>query len=725
MIKSKTKEAKELKIIQEIPEPYRSRNLDIKLADFIKDNQINDNTQIIAILKDLLKEKYSITKIISGLKTAEIKDFTKLAETASIAEDINIENELTPTILETYKAMKHHQQQQANKELKENHMILESTKAITYDQTNKFTNITPVKYTINKNGEKEPVLDENYTKTILKGIITDVTEIVDYVTTLEDIPTHTYKIQIKAHNGRTYTLEGTIEELRKQFKNETLIGIEATNNQIDTTIGVVIDDYKTQNPETAEKLVIKEEGFYEDTKTGKLVTVGYNEKRPNKKELKETFAMIKDHGEHKGVNKTILAEIIRYSLIAPWFYICKQNGGEAPYIYLHGKARSGKTKAYATVASYIYNRNVYKSSESGAANSKAQLRYIFSKSTFPTVLNDFNPHSFYKNQDNPDMLKYAFDSLSTRHKQDIETKTQKYEKALSSVIFTSNYDLTAYEENEALERRYIILELGKENQVMTKEDMHKFNEKFKLLNNKENRFKLYRHLGSEFYHHVTEHEKGYKIVIDIAKDPAPYINKWLKDLQEEYLEIEPLTWLEDTVKQKNMQEIELAERQEFIELLKKHIGNETRGRYYRNKKDKTIALESLHVEHKLNYLARKGDIIPFFTKAKRGNFYQFTKGISQIYGDKYNRKSMKGIADLMGWKLTNSNGKRHIKVSVQNFLKDIYNIGERIPDYLKTLSNEELRSEYESIYEDRSNLIIQNNNLENENRTLKTEIKKL
>lgn len=220
------------------------------------------------------------------------------------------------------------------------------------------------------------------------------------------------------------------------------------------------------------KTEIDNPGFYYDDKTNKISPINYEVTKPSKEELMSAIEVIDKLGEWFNGQEDKLAHCLKWGFIAPFSYIKKQLGNWLPYLYLHGKAKAGKT----TMAKIILYEWETPNSDNEIGGSMfdtvARVGNRLSQSTFPIVINE--PAGAFNRPSVVEIIKNCVESTSSRGK--YEGRSFKTIPAFAPVVFAANQYIP---QDDALLRRFDILSF---NHAERKGDEEKklFEKEFKI-----------------------------------------------------------------------------------------------------------------------------------------------------------------------------------------------------------------------------------------------------
>lgn len=250
------------------------------------------------------------------------------------------------------------------------------------------------------------------------------------------------------------------------------------------------------------------EGFFYDTHNKRIISTNPKPiEQPTDEELLNAIETLNEVKEYTGGNIDKYAYIIRWSIIAPFFFVLKQLGyRNEDYIYLTGESGVGKTNLYGRISEYIQGRpfnNENGESSITGINSDAQLRKQLEKSTYGKLIDEAGNLFESKNQQLLSTIKIATQNMKTKEIHDKNNILRK-QYALAPLLLTSNRGLTDNDKN-AIINRFTIMEFSKDD-VPTKEDKEAFNAKFGGLYDTEKENPLFKveALGRAFAYDVID-----------------------------------------------------------------------------------------------------------------------------------------------------------------------------------------------------------------------------
>ncbi len=260
--------------------------------------------------------------------------------------------------------------------------------------------------------------------------------------------------------GRTFTFKWTSKTSGRVFETRQCTISEIENylqeagwvmnpKYLRGALAAVIDTCITNN--LAEVLTdIDNPGFYYDKAEKRIISVGlelpdYTEK------LSKSLRVLEDLMKYTSVNKGKLASALKWGLVAPFSYAKKQYGGSwIPWLYLHGKAKSGKT-TIGLIILYLWGKPDQTNNIGGSGfDTPARVGEKLGVSTLPLLVNE--PEGALSKPSVMGLIKSAIESPIARGK----FKGGKYQNlpSFAPVVMTANMYLP--QEDSILRRMFSI-----------------------------------------------------------------------------------------------------------------------------------------------------------------------------------------------------------------------------------------------------------------------------
>lgn len=199
------------------------------------------------------------------------------------------------------------------------------------------------------------------------------------------------------------------------------------------------------------KTDIENPGFFYDSKTSKILNVKYDvPEQIRRDDILEAMGVLDQLGEWYDNQRDKLATVIKWGMIAPFIYTKKQMGEWIPWLYLYGKAKSGKT-TMGHIALSLYQKRDDENDISGSHfDTVARVGHGISRSTFPIVVNE--PAGTFQRISVVDMLKSSIERVVGRGK--YEGRSFRNIPSFAPVIFTANQHIP---DDDAILRRLLLL----------------------------------------------------------------------------------------------------------------------------------------------------------------------------------------------------------------------------------------------------------------------------
>lgn len=303
----------------------------------------------------------------------------------------------------------------------------------------------------------EKIVQSKLVKTNNKG---DITRIL-----LEKI-INAYPLEVIIHDspitdmGRTFTFKWTSKTSTRLFetKQSTISEIEnylqeagwvMNPKYLKGSLAAIIDACITNNLATI-RTDIDNPGFYWDKADEKIIKVEL-ELPDYKDNLLKGLKVLDDLKEYTSINKSKLASVLKWGLVAPFSYAKKQMGCSwIPWLYLHGKAKSGKT-TIGLIILYLWGKPDQTNNIGGSGfDTVARVGEKLGVSTLPLLVNE--PEGALSKPSIMALIKSAIESTNSRGK----FKGGKYQNlpSFAPVVMTANMYLP--QEDSILRRMFSI-----------------------------------------------------------------------------------------------------------------------------------------------------------------------------------------------------------------------------------------------------------------------------
>lgn len=405
--------------------------------------------------------------------------------------------------------------------------------------------------------------------TINTMIITAVpTELIVYNDKITQNKTKSYKCTWKYNNNDTIEITGNIKDHETELIKKSGV---YKKNALSDVISIVFDYYES-NKLTTNKYVPPHEGIYfnEDYNNPIVIIEDHKEYKPTTEQLKHALNTLQDLSLFMK-DTTKLAEIIRWSIGAPYHYYCKQLGlkDDLTHIYLWGESDTGKTTGYGHLILYLNDLDMDKHLFSGGASSIAQVTNVLSQTTYPVVYDEVV--GLFDKKDNGvktnlAVLKEAVREKKSRH---IMSKSGNnkatYIDALASCCYTANND---FEDSESggLNKRYDKYWTGI-NERITKEDKAKYYNHFNFKSQYDNTLKQnLKYIGYDFQQYIINNP-----LIFLEKGLNKTIHDYIANICTEYNHNDILEWIFKEYDKETINDTHIRKQELIIGVIKQCI----------------------------------------------------------------------------------------------------------------------------------------------------------
>lgn len=475
--------------------------------------------------------------------------------------------------------------------------------------------------------------------------------------------------------GRTFTLKWISKTSQRVFetKQSTISEIESylqeagwviTPRYLRGALAAIID-ISISNKLADIKMDIDNPGFYYDTKDKKLLQNNIELPEWNTDNLKKSFKVLNDLHKYGNLNPSKLATVIKWGLISPFNFARKQYGSSwMPWLYLNGKAKSGKTTA-GLIALFLWGVPDDINNIGGSGfDTPARVGEKLGQTTLPLLVNE--PEGALTKPSVMALIKSAIESTTARGK----FSHGKYRNlpSFSPVIMTANIYLPT---EDALLRRFESIHFS-HNEANTDSEAKEFTKRFGLDN--------FNHSPLKDLHYLASF-----VASEMISNPD-YLGMDWKELANyllnlAYAEVGMVmpTWLSTWAETATLEDLD----DEEIEDIRMFLIDEI------NSKSKQIKIynENGSVEQEPQYTLDDGVIdnedfknriwnvlnqrlIPWCGVRQKGELTQvyFTAGIKRDI-IKYTKtcKDLKSISELLEWKYTSLRIPKKTKVMVVEF----------------------------------------------------------
>lgn len=294
------------------------------------------------------------------------------------------------------------------------------------------------------------------------------------------------------------------------------------------------------------KTDIETPGFFYNASDKTIIGVKYDFFKPPNEELLEGLLVLEDLANYYKGNEHKLATIFKWGLIAPFIYSKKQQGSWTPWLYLYGKAKSGKTTLGQMVL-YMWGEPTPDSDLTGSGfDTVARVGGKISQSTFPIVVNE--PAGAFQRISVVEMIKGAIERITSRGR--YEGRRYHNIPSFNPVIFTANQFMP---DDDALIRRLWVINFT-HSEKKTEDEIKEFEEEWQTKNLKKCKFNALKSItqmvAKEYINDPSLWELDWReladtiitrLYVDANRKPPQWLYQWSKsetmeDLDEEHRE---------------------------------------------------------------------------------------------------------------------------------------------------------------------------------------------
>lgn len=489
-------------------------------------------------------------------------------------------------------------------------------------------------------------------------------------------------------SNKPYLIEKkSISEIASELK-ET--GLVLNKQRLDDTLSAIINIaiiYELAIIRTE----IEEYGFYYNQNKDSM-TINYDLHEPLVNEVSEALEIITTLGNHFSMSKTKLATVIKWGLVSAFSFARKQIGSEfQPYLFLHGKAGSGKS-TLGKIILYLWSYPSKDNDIGGSSfNTEFRIGEQLMQSSLPILVNE--PTGAFKKRNIIEMLKSTVESTTSRSRQQGGKFIRK--PAYSSVVFTSNPNIPR---DDGLIRRCLLIAFTHD-EKKDKESIVKFNEEFKIHRPKKSPLMKLHGLSNYCAYLISENP------MLLEKDWDDLGNYFINKAYE-FVGLEPPKWLLDYVSEYSDEDNDAREIEEirsfFLDLINDKFNRKINLKVYEEENMYMYSEKKLD-EYYGTDLAGTDDfekrvfsvinqhLIPFmsFNQKRNGVLYvNFNTLLLKELFDKFEISSasnLKSLSELLGWEygqITSNNctGVR-MYVEFNKFLDFLYPNYNEVGDY--------------------------------------------
>lgn len=239
-------------------------------------------------------------------------------------------------------------------------------------------------------------------------------------------------------------------DLLEDIKNDLIRDGYVTANRLVNDILPALMNTYIREGHAEIKTDIETPGFFRNPSSNEIVSVKYDISDPNTDDLRQALQTLEDLAKWYTGNEVKLATVFKWGLIAPFIYSQKQVGSWTPWLYLYGKAKSGKTTLGQMVL-YMWGKPDEQNDLTGSGfDTVARVGGKLAQSTFPIVINE--PAGAFQRLSVTEMIKGAIERTISRGRYEGRRYTNK--PSFNPVIFTANMFMP---DDDALIRRLWVL----------------------------------------------------------------------------------------------------------------------------------------------------------------------------------------------------------------------------------------------------------------------------
>ena len=496
-------------------------------------------------------------------------------------------------------------------------------------------------------------------------------EVIIHDSPLDDIGrTFTIRWVSKTSSRVFETNRKTIKEI-EQYLEEA--GWVITPRRLKGTLAAVIQiavKYKLAQMHNE----IDNPGVYWDKTNEKLKIIHLDVDEPSQDELDEALNVIDLLAPFFKGHETKLSTCLKWGLMSIFDYSIKQIGGKwMPWLYLYGKAGSGKT-TLGEIILFIYDIPNEDNNLGGSSfDTVARVGSRVSQFTKPIMVSE--PEGALNKPSIVGMLKTAIESTTARGR--YQGKAYRTIPSFSCGIITANQGLPS---GDALFRRFTSI-LFSHNEKKAADNKKEFDEIFKISSPKRSILNKLKALGNYF---ITE----------IKSNPELLLNDWQETADllvgRAYLDTghDMPSWILDWHKTETLDDLDEEEIEEIRLFLIEKINRATQKvQVWREETDRPLNQQDLDTDFKTNddfndrvWSVLNEKLIPWLDlhRGRDGTINVvcssgIKKELKQITSSSYNLQS---ISELLGWEYKplkiNGKTKRMMIVNYHDFLDFLY-----------------------------------------------------
>ena len=496
-------------------------------------------------------------------------------------------------------------------------------------------------------------------------------EVIIHDSPLDDIGrTFTIRWVSKTSSRVFETNRKTIKEI-EQYLEEA--GWVITPRRLKGTLAAVIQisvKYKLAQMHNE----IDNPGVYWDKTNEELKIIHLDVDEPSQDEVKEALNVIDLLAPFFKGHETKLSTCLKWGLMSIFDYSIKQIGGTwMPWLYLYGKAGSGKT-TLGEIILFIYDIPNEDNNLGGSSfDTVARVGSRVSQFTKPIMVSE--PEGALNKPSIVGMLKTAIESTTARGR--YQGKAYRTIPSFSCGIITANQGLPS---GDALFRRFISI-LFSHNEKKAADNKKEFDEIFKINSPKRSILNKLKALGNYF---ITE----------IKSNPELLLNDWQETADllvgRAYLDTghDMPSWILDWHKTETLDDLDEEEIEEIRLFLIEKINRATQKvQVWSEETGRPLNQQDLDTDFKTNddfndrvWSVLNEKLIPWLDlhRGRDGTINVvcssgIKKELKQITSSSYNLQS---ISELLGWEykpiLINGKTKRMMIVNYHDFLDFLY-----------------------------------------------------
>ena len=496
-------------------------------------------------------------------------------------------------------------------------------------------------------------------------------EVIIHDSPLDDIGrTFTIRWVSKTSSRVFETNRKTIKEI-EQYLEEA--GWVITPRRLKGTLAAVIQisvKYKLAQMHNE----IDNPGVYWDKTNEELKIIRLDVDEPSQDEVNEALNVIDLLAPFFKGHETKLSTCLKWGLMSIFDYSIKQIGGTwMPWLYLYGKAGSGKT-TLGEIILFIYDIPNEDNNLGGSSfDTVARVGSRVSQFTKPIMVSE--PEGALNKPSIVGMLKTAIESTTARGR--YQGKAYRTIPSFSAGIITANQGLPS---GDALFRRFISI-LFSHNEKKAADNKKEFDEIFKINSPKRSILNKLKALGNYF---ITE----------IKSNPELLLNDWQETADllvgRAYLDTghDMPSWILDWHKTETLDDLDEEEIEEIRLFLIEKINRATQKvQVWSEETGRPLNQQDLDTDFKTNddfndrvWSVLNEKLIPWLDlhRGRDGTINVvcssgIKKELKQITSSSYNLQS---ISELLGWEykpiLINGKTKRMMIVNYHDFLDFLY-----------------------------------------------------